>query len=472
MAVAYRNKFEAKCEATGVMIPVGQGWVHPIADKPGGAQRWRAICDDVATREGHRKVDTNGSESKRGGQGVTTKLDVASCWAKVFEDNEARNICGEKPWTDDEISKFMMAEFPYSSPDSKSTARVRMFRSNFNRSAHSFAGRKVPNPQSREYDSSGKPVEGTHRAVPSQVDMAAIAAMVKDVAEKSVRDLLAKEAKPVVNISFEGRKAVKVDAAGKNKAFTTVLKRVEAGLPVLLVGPTGSGKTHLAKQVADALGMDFTFNSMSEGVSESSLLGRMLPASKGSEWVYKDSPFVRSYRDGGVHLLDEIDAADPNLLVTVNAAIANGFLSLPFADAKPIKRHKDSVIIAAANTYGNGADRMYVGRNQLDAATINRFVMGTVEVDYDRDVERAIVAAILPQKTDAARRQLEDLTKWAWGVRDSIGSAKLRRSMSTRNIEDAAKLLAVGVGFDEIKKTYFLGWSDDEARRCATGGVR
>ena len=34
-------------------------------------------------------------------------------------------------------------------------------------------------------------------------------------------------------------------------------------------------------------------------------------------------------------MLDEVDAADPNLMVVINAAIANGRLSIPFADLPP-----------------------------------------------------------------------------------------------------------------------------------------
>ena len=45
-------------------------------------------------------------------------------------------------------------------------------------------------------------------------------------------------------------------------------------------------------------------------------------------------------------------AADPNLMVIINAAIANGRLSIPFADLPAIAKHDNTVLIAAANTYG------------------------------------------------------------------------------------------------------------------------
>ena len=72
-----------------------------------------------------------------------------------------------------------------------------------------------------------------------------------------------------------------------------------------------------------ALDLPFSFNSLSAGCTESHIIGRVLPDEAGN-WTYRPSPFVRAYRDGGVHLFDEIDAADPNLLVLINAALPVG----------------------------------------------------------------------------------------------------------------------------------------------------
>lgn len=463
MATAYRNKFGARCEVTGEWMEKGAGWVIPT---PRGG--WRPISDKVVDQEGHKRA-TEQQVQQSGTKGLSTGKGASECWAWVFEQNEGRAERGEKPWTDQQISEFMVSEFPNSPEGSKEPRRVRMYRSNYNRGAHSFAGMGKPKRPSREYDKDGNALESRERGVGGGITEERAREIAREEDAAIVGEVRAKlkefTERPVIHVSFAaGKKPKKVDSAGKHRRFVDALKRVEARIPILLVGPAGCGKTHLASQLADALDLDFTFNSMSEGVSESHLLGRMLPDEKG-RWSYQPSPFVKSYRDGGVHLLDEVDAADPNLLVTINAALANGFLSLPFADAKPIKRHEDSIIIAAANTFGNGADRQYVGRNQLDAATVDRFKMGTLEMDYDRDVERALVEAMLEKGPGSDLRA--DLMQWAWGTRDAIATAKLRRIMSTRNLLDAAKLLAVGVSFADMKVAYFTGWSDDEKVRIA-----
>ena len=97
---------------------------------------------------------------------------------------------------------------------------------------------------------------------------------------------------------------------------------------LLMVGPAGSGKTTLAKSLAKALDLEFGFISLSAGISETHLFGRTLPESDGS-WRYRPSRFVEIYEQGGVFLLDELDAADANVMVAINAALANGYLANP-----------------------------------------------------------------------------------------------------------------------------------------------
>jgi MoxR-like ATPase len=161
---------------------------------------------------------------------------------------------------------------------------------------------------------------------------------------------------------------------------------------------------------------------------------------------------VVTYRDGGVHLFDEIDAADPNLMVLINAALANGHLSIPFEDMI-VHRHADTAIIAAANTFGTGASRQYVGRNALDAATLDRFAVSTVYVDYDRALEEKLTAGF-----DQWRER-------CWDLRDKIVQAGLRRIMSTRTLVNGRKRLAAGDSIDSIEQDYFSGWSADERAR-------
>lgn len=235
-----------------------------------------------------------------------------------------------------------------------------------------------------------------------------------------------------------------------HKAFERVLKLAGIRQNILLVGPAGCGKTNLAHQVAQALGLPFSMNSLSSGMSENQLTGWLLPVEAGGKFRYVPASFVTAYENGGVHLLDEIDAGDENTLLVINAALANGQMHVPQRHENPIiKRHPDFVCIAAANTFGHGADMIYAGRNKLDGATLDRFRAGMVKMDYDAQLEQAI--------------SNPEVLAWALQIRDGIANSRLRRVMSTRAILDFSKQAdALGFTKADWEESYFADWSRDE----------
>jgi hypothetical protein len=170
------------------------------------------------------------------------------------------------------------------------------------------------------------------------------------VDEKRVReiaeDLIANRLPRPIEVHLDDGRKVQVEGR-VHKAFEALMQFVNEGhRNMLMVGPAGSGKTTLAKQVAEALGLQFGFISLSAGVTETHLLGRILPQADGA-WAYQASRFVEVYEQGGLFLLDEIDAADANVMVSINAALANGVLANP-ASGKIHKRHPQCYILGAA----------------------------------------------------------------------------------------------------------------------------
>jgi cobaltochelatase CobS len=235
--------------------------------------------------------------------------------------------------------------------------------------------------------------------------------------------------------------------------FARTLRLAAARRNVLLVGPAGCGKTHLAEQVAEALGLPFAFISCSAGMSEGQLLGRLVPTGECGKFEYLRSDFIRCYEEGGVFLFDEIDAADSNTLLVINAALANGHVAVPNRPEKPVAvKHPDFVCIAAANTFGTGADRQYVGRNQLDESTLDRFRIDQIELDYDPAIE----AALCPD--DALRSRL-------LGVRQKVRESKIRRVVSMRFLRDSYVMLQSGDTIEEIEEALFAGWTRDELNK-------
>lgn len=173
------------------------------------------------------------------------------------------------------------------------------------------------------------------------------------------------------------------DLGLQHKSFPLLLKicssRTKAGdtLNVWLAGPAGSGKTTAAQSVAKALGLSFYFTG---ALSEPwGLLGF-----KSATGEYQRTQFREAYEHGGVFLYDEIDGSAPEALLCFNAALANGHCAFP---DMVVTKHKDCVVIAAANTHGLGARGEYVGRMKQDGAFLDRFVYLDWQIDEALEIE-------------------------------------------------------------------------------------
>ena len=220
---------------------------------------------------------------------------------------------------------------------------------------------------------------------------------------------------------------------------------------VMLVGPAGCGKTMIASSVQAATGRKtLVVFSCSAGTTESHLGGWLLPMGEQGKFVYVPADFINAYEQGGIILIDEMDAADANLLLFLNAALANGGILIPqrAASGLPsyVKRHPETIILAAANTWGHGATSEYVGRGALDAATIDRFYQ--VAIDYDHKLEAQLAS--------------EEIVSWVQNVRHHARAAKLRRVVSTRMILKLREAIASGIDMSEAKADLLASWSSDE----------
>ncbi len=239
-----------------------------------------------------------------------------------------------------------------------------------------------------------------------------------------------------------------------HKALSQMLLRASAGLQnQMLVGPAGTGKTTLAAQFAESLSLRFASVSCSGGMSEWVLTGRSMPNLTTGESVFQSTEFIDLCENGGVMLLDEADACDPNVLVAVNSLMANGYLNVPARVDKPKAiRHKDFYIVFACNTYGTGGDMVYQGRNALDGATLNRFTGAVIPVDYDRGLEEALVPD-------------PDITLRIWAIRDKVEQLKLRRICGTRELLAVARLHKAGMSLKDAIQSILVGWTEDEKRK-------
>lgn len=194
-----------------------------------------------------------------------------------------------------------------------------------------------------------------------------------------------------------------------HEKFEQILTQIQLDEPIMLIGPAGSGKNHAIAQIADALGKKMYYTNNAS--NEFKLTGFIDAGGN-----YRDTEFYKAFKNGGVFFLDEIDNSDPSALIVINSALANGYMAFPH---ETITKHPDFRMVAAANTWGKGSDLQYVGRNALDAATLDRF--DNIFFDYDRKLE----SALYPK---------EDVLEFMWSFRDAILSTKIPHVVSTRGI--------------------------------------
>ena len=223
-----------------------------------------------------------------------------------------------------------------------------------------------------------------------------------------------------------------------HEKFEDILTVASLNEPIMLVGPAGSGKNVACSQVAKALGLQMYYTNNAN--NEFKITGFVDAGGN-----YRERPFYKAFKNGGLFFLDEIDNSDPSALIVMNSAIANGYMDFPH---ETVEAHKDFRMIAAANTWGKGSDLHYVGRTALDAATLDRF--DTIFFDYDRNMEQSLY----PNK---------DLLQYMWSFRDSVLSSRILHIISTRGIAKAYKKLINDVPIDLILSTTVLkGLSEDD----------
>lgn len=215
----------------------------------------------------------------------------------------------------------------------------------------------------------------------------------------------------------------------KHHKYETIKTCLQCNIPIYLAGPAGSGKNFTVEQIAKELGWDFYF---SNSVQQEFKLTGFIDAAGD----FHDTEFYKACtsENESVFFLDEMDASISEVLVLLNAAIANGYFEFPTGRVDLKNVH----FVAAGNTVGSGSDEMYTGRMVIDQATLDRFAI--IEFGYDTNIEMAMA------END------DDLVDFIHSLRKSSESQGIRATFSYRCITMAKKLENAGMPLVEVIK--------------------
>ena len=270
----------------------------------------------------------------------------------------------------------------------------------------------------------------------AQTQVGKIESQIMAGVEQKVKDFIKAEygtlERKVVTL-IDGKKVELGEGEILHEKFDTICKFVANNEPVFLTGQAGTGKNVICQQVAKALGLDFYFtNAVTQEYKITGFTDAM--------GVFHETQFYKAFKNGGLFMLDEMDASIPEVLIILNAAIANRYFDFP-APIGYVEAHPNFRVVAAGNTYGLGANYDYVGRNQLDMASLDRFAM--VKVDYSRAIELKVANGN------------EELVNFCEDFRNASAKAGVRCVISYRAIGRLAKMEAL-FDLEEAIKTCLI----------------
>lgn len=240
-------------------------------------------------------------------------------------------------------------------------------------------------------------------------------------------------------------------AQGNEEALFT--KAWQHGMPVLIKGPTGCGKTRFVQYMAHKLGLPLYTVACHDDLSAADLVGRHLISAQGTWW--QDGPLTRAVREGGICYLDEVVEARQDTAVVLH----------PLADARRelyLERTAETLQappgFMLVVSYNPGYQNLLKG---MKPSTRQRFV--ALRFDYPSVAEeQAIVQAEAGVEPELAAQ----IVKLGGALR-RLEQHDLEEVASTRLLIFAARMIKAGVAPREACLSCLAEPLSDDAQTVA-----
>jgi nitric oxide reductase NorQ protein len=214
--------------------------------------------------------------------------------------------------------------------------------------------------------------------------------------------------------------------------FETAYKN---GLPLLLKGPTGCGKTRFVEHMAARLGRPLYTVACHDDLSASDLMGRYLLRGGETEWV--DGPLTRAVREGAICYLDEVVEARKDVTVVLHPLTDNRRTLMIDRTGEELAAPASFMLVSSYNPgYQNVLKRM-------KPSTRQRFLSITFNFP-DPDTEIAVIA----QESGLEAARIAPLVRLGGHIR-ALSGMDLEEGVSTRLLIYAATLIKDGMGIEK-----------------------
>jgi nitric oxide reductase NorQ protein len=247
-----------------------------------------------------------------------------------------------------------------------------------------------------------------------------------------------------------------------NDSLDVLTRAYSAGLFTIIIGPKGTGKTSLVRQFASNMNKELQSVNFSLRTRESHLIGSKT-LDKG-EINFVEGILVKSMKDGSLLYLDELNAAEADVLLRLDEALDDRRqVVLKEADGQVITAREDWSVIATINPLS------HVGTKELPPQLLSRFPV-RIRLEYPpENVELEIIMRHVSNIGDSKLDDVKRAIKLSKSLRDAAAVEELYYSPSIRETIAFTRLLNTGILPKKAAEIVFANaydqWGEVEFRK-------